>query len=247
MKRSDEKIAIAKRLKELIEENGLDYLRENPFKIYSLLLTEKVASPLFARMILLTLLTQVHLKAKDFTDPKVLGKYIQKSCCLNKGMADFLASIYAEVFSTENQEEWGKKAGMGFDDFCRQEWTLSWNGDCEWRCRGGSMDCICSATATIKIVDTQQIGNELQKMLEKNPFMASGDIFGYYQSMLCDILDSDFEEYCSSDNYYPPVVEDYGGNFADIVNKFCKKHGMDLIASDYSGNSSDFEPDNSSF
>jgi len=243
MKRTDEKTAIAQRLKEMIEENGLDYLKENPFEIYSLLLDEKVASPLSIRMILLTLLAQVHLKAKELADPKAIARYIQRSCCLNKVMADFLSSIYAEVFSAENQEEWEKKAGMGFDDFCRQEWKFSWNGDSVWRCRGGSMDCFCGATAAIKIVDTQQVGNELKKMLEKNPFMASDEIFGHYQSMLCELLDSDFEEYCTAEDYYPPVVEDYAGNFDDIVNEFCKKHGMELIASDYSGELSDFEPD----
>lgn len=243
MKRPDEKMAIALRLKEMIEENGLDYLKENPFDIYSLLLDEKVASPLSIRMILLTLLTQVHLKAKELADPNAITRYIQRSCCLNTEMADFLSSIYAEVFSAENQKEWEKRAGMGFADFCRQVWKFSWNGDCEWSCRGGSMNCFCNATATIKIVDTQQVGNELQKMLEKNPFMASDEIFGYYQSMLGDLLDSDFEDYCTADDYYPPVVEDYVENFADFVNNFCKKHGMELIASEYSGNSSDFEPD----
>ena len=105
------------------------------------------------------------------------------------------------------------------------------------------MDCSCSSTAAIKIVDTQQVGNELKKMLEKNPFTASDEILDFYRSMLCDLLDADFEEYCTSDNYYPPVVEDYVGNFNDIVNKFCKKHGMELIASDYNGELSDFEPD----
>ena len=243
MKRTDEKTAIAQRLKEMIEENGLDYLKENPFEIYSLLLDEKVASPLSIRMILLTLLAQVHLKAKELADPKAIARYIQRSCCLNKEMADFLSSIFAEVFSAENQEEWEKKAGMGFDDFCSQEWKFSWNGDSVWRCRGGSMDCSCSATAAIKIVDTQQVGNELKKMLEKNPFTASDESFGYYQSMLCELLDSDFDEYCTAEDYYPPVVEDYAGNFADIVNKFCKEHGMELIASEYNGELSDLEPD----
>ena len=245
MQQTDEKTAIAKRLKKVIEENGLDYLMENSFKIYSLLLKEKVASPLSARMILLTLLAKVHLKAKELADAKELAQYIQRSCCLNKEMADFLSSIYVELFSAENQEEWKKKAGMGFDDFCRREWEFSWDGDCEWRHRGGTMDCSCSATARIKIVNPQQLGSELQQMLEKNPFIASSDIFDYYQFILCDLLDSDFEEYCTSDDYYPPVVEDYNGNFYDIVEEFCKKYGMQLIAYDYSGDIYDFNSDDS--
>ena len=243
MKRTDEKTVIANRLKKLIEEKGLAYLEDNSFKIYLLLLKERIASPLTIRMILLMLLSKVHLKAKELTDPKALAQYIQRSCCLNKAMADFLSSIYTEVFSAANQEEWKKKAGMGFDDFCRREWEFTWDGDCEWGYRGGSMDCFCSATATIKVVNPQQVGNELKQMLEKNPFMASAEIFGYYQSMLCDLLDSDLEEYCAADKYYPPVVEDYGESFDYLVEDFCQKHGMKLIASDCSGDLSDFNPD----
>lgn len=239
MKPTDEKASIAKRLKEMIEENGLDYLKENSFRVYSLLLAEKVASPLSARMILLTLLAQVHLKAKKLTDPKVLAQHIQKSCCLNKRMADFLASIYVEVFSAENQKKWEKMAGMGFDDFCRQEWKFAWNGESVWSCHGGSMDCSASASATIKVVDTQLLGKELKKILKKNPFIASNDIFDYYQLMLCDLLDTEFEEYCTFIDYYPPVVEDFKINYNHVSEGFFSKYGMKIIASDYSGELSD--------
>ena len=105
------------------------------------------------------------------------------------------------------------------------------------------MDCFCSATATIKIVDPQKVGNELKKKLEKNPFMTSDEIFGHYQSILYDLLDSEFEEYCTADDYYPPVVEDFDVNYNHIIEGFCSKYGMELIASEYSGNSSDFDPD----
>ena len=57
--------------------------------------------------------------------------------------------------------------------------------------------------------------------------------------MLCDLLDTEFEEYCTFIDYYPPVVEDFKINYNHVSEGFFSKYGMKIIASDYSGELSD--------
>ena len=53
-------------------------------------------------------------------------------------------------------------------------------------------------------------------------------------------LDNDFEEYCTEDDYYPPVVEDYELDY--YVKEWCEKHGFNLISCKGSGRDKGFEP-----
>ena len=134
-------------------------------------------------------------------------------------------------------------AGTGLKNFCRKEWEFAWDGECEWRAGGGSVDCFCNAKATVKVVNPQQVADDLKAMLAKNPLLSEKDIFEHYQDELSALLDSDFDDYCTSDDYYEPVVEDYSGNYEDVVKEFCQKHGMELMSFECNGNSTDFEPD----
>ena len=134
-------------------------------------------------------------------------------------------------------------AGTGLKKFCRKEWEFAWDGECEWRAGGGSVDCLCNAKATVKVANPQQVADDLKAMLAKNPLLSEKDIFEHYQDELSALLDSDFNDYCTSDDYYEPVVEDYSGNYEDVVKEFCQKHGMELMSFECNGDSTDFEPD----
>ena len=93
------------------------------------------------------------------------------------------------------------------------------------------------------MTNPRQVGEDMKQLLAKNPLTTAEEIFKYYQDELLELLDSDFEFYCTNDDYYPPVVEDYGDNFEGVVNEFCQKHGMELVFSEYKGDTGDFEPD----
>ena len=243
MKQNDEKTFLADYLKKTVEQNGNDYIGDNAFEIYEHLLERKSVSQLSARMMLLALLSDVHQKSLELVTTDAISQHIEECCCLNRDMADFLASIFAEVYSEANQEKWRKKAGTGLKKFCRKEWLFAWKGESEWRAGGGSVDCFCNAKATVKVVNPQQVADDLKAMLTKNPLLSEKDIFEIYLGELCDLLDSDFDEYCTCDKYYEPVVEDYSGNYEYVVKEFCQKHGMELIEFECNGDSTDFEPD----
>ncbi len=243
MKQKDEKTFLVDYLKKTFEQKGNDYLGDNAYDIYKYFLKEKSVSPLSARMVLLALLSDVHQKSIELVAEDAISQHIEECCCLNKNMADYLASIFADVYSEKNQEKWNKKAGVGLKKFCGKEWEFAWEGESQWIAGSGSVDCFCSAKATIKVVNPQQVAEDLKAMLAKNPLLSENDIFNHYQDELWKLLDSDFDDYCTDDDYYQPVVEDYSENFEDIVKKFCQKHGMELVDFECNGESTDFEPD----
>lgn len=59
-----------------------------------------------------------------------------------------------------------------------------------------------------KIQTKCSFNKNLQKLLKKNPFMTKESIREFYEKKLKEYLDSEFEEYCTCDDYYEPVVED---------------------------------------
>ena len=243
MKQNDEKTFLADYLQKTVEQKGNDYLGDNAFDIYRQLLEKKSVSSLSARMMLLALLSDVHQKSLELVTADAISQHIEDCCCLNRDMAGFLASIFAKVYSEANQEKWRKKAGAGLKKFCRKEWEFAWDGESEWKAGGGAVDCFCSAKATVKVVNPLQVADDLKALLAKNPLLSDKDIFEHYQDELSVLLDSDFDDYCTGDDYYEPVVEDYSGNYEYVVKEFCQKHGMELMSFECNGDSTDYEPD----
>ena len=53
---------------------------------------------------------------------------------------------------------------------------------------------------------------ELSKLLQRNPFMTKQVIHDLFEDRLRERLDFEFEDYCTCDDYYQSVVEDFGSN-----------------------------------
>ena len=136
MKQNDEKTFLADFLKKTVEQNGNDYLGDKALDIYRQLIEKKSISTLFARMLLLALLSDVHKKSLELVTADAISQHIEECCCLNRDMAGYLASIFADVYSEANQENWRKKAGTVLKKFCRKEWEFVWEGESKWRAGG---------------------------------------------------------------------------------------------------------------
>ena len=76
---------------------------------------------------------------------------------------------------------------------------------------------------------------DLQKLLKKNPFMTKESIYAFYEKKLKKYLDPEFEEYCTCDDYYEPVVEAFELTYD--VEHWCKENGFEVIS--YEGDGSD--------
>ena len=80
----------------------------------------------------------------------------------------------------------------------------------------------------------------MQKLLKQNPFMTKESIYKFYEKKLIECLDSEFEEYCTCDGYYEPVVEDFGLTYD--VEHWCKENGFEVVSCEGDGSDGRYEP-----
>ena len=53
-------------------------------------------------------------------------------------------------------------------------------------------------------------------------------------------MDSEFEEYCTCDDYYEPVVEDFELTYD--VEHWCKENGFEVVSCEGDGSNGGYEP-----
>ena len=106
---------------------------------------------------------------------------------------------------------------------------------------GGSVDCYYNAEIILKPTEAVAADKELSQMLKKNPFVTKEAISEHFEKKICKYLDDEFEEYCTCDDYYQPVVEDFELEYR-IKNEWCKKNGFDFVSCEGDGYDDGYEP-----
>ena len=232
---------VAEELKEIIDNNGPDYLSEEPYKVYKTLVEEKAVDKKIAGALLYLLTTEVPSGIKPGDDISLLSKLIQKECSFNKKMADRLAEILLALHSKDNEEEWKNKDKAGLEKFRKEKLAVKWEGFATWSVSGGGVDCYYNVDIVLAPEKNLVVNEDLEKQLRKNRFMKTEAISSFYVKELRKYLDREFEEYCTCDDYYQPVVEDFEIEY--YLKEWCKKNGFKLISCEGEGDDSGFEPD----
>ena len=120
------------------------------------------------------------------------------------------------------------------------QWSCSWNGNAVWDAGTVTMDCNYQAKITFK-KDREEIhGSEIQKLEMEHPGFQKKDIIEALTKSICAKLDDEFEEYCSDDDYYPPVVEDFEAKA--YARDWAEERGLKLIRFEGNGEGGDYEP-----
>lgn len=232
---------IAAKLKELIDQNGPDYLAAKPYKVYKKLAKSATRGKKASASVLYALVSGVTADLDPAEEPADLSKRIQKECSLNKQMADRLAGIFLSVYSESNRREWENKNQEGLKQFLTEAFTCTWEGFAVWNEGNGSVDCYYKAEVILNPTDKAAENKELVQMLKKNPFMTKETISEYFSKSLRKYLDGEFEEYCTCDDYYQPVVEDFEAEYC--VKEWSGKNGFNFISCDGDGYDGGYEPD----
>ena len=230
----------AEKLKGIIDNNGPEYLSEEPYKVYKTLVEEKAVDKKIAGALLYLLTTEVLCSVKPGGEISSLSKDIQRECCFNKKMADQLATILFDLYSKDNEKEWKNKDLAGLENFRKEKLTVKWEGFATWSVSGGGVDCYYNADIVLAPTKNLVINEELEKQLRKNRFMKTESISSHYGKVLRKYLDREFEEYCTCDDYYQPVVEDFEIEY--YLKEWCKKNGFKIISCKGEGDDSGFEP-----
>ena len=160
--------------------------------------------------------------AKLINDHDELSGMIQKLCCFNKKMADRLAAVVVKLYSSKHQAEWRDKKNEGLGQFLWKSHTFRWEGFSVWDAGNGTVDCFYDADIVLKPTKEVKSNKNLQEKLKKNPFISSDAIYKLFDEELGDYLNREFEDYCTCDDYYQPVVEDFELEY--YVRGWCKKN-----------------------
>lgn len=227
-------------LKELIDTNGPGYLSGEPYQVYKELTKSKGGDRKTAAAILCFLVNGMLKDIEASCEQEELSKRIQKKCGFNKMMSDQLAYIFRNLYSDHNKSEWKTKNHEGLSQFLVQDHTFTWEGFSVWDAGNGTVDCYYNATVVIRPTEVAGRNKNLMKLLKKNPFMTKDAISHFYEKEIRKYLDSEFEEYCTCDDYYEPVVEDFELTYD--VTEWCKKNGFEVISCDGDGSNGGYEP-----
>lgn len=234
-------------LKELIDNNGEDYLKNETFKVYKELIDSKILDK-NTSVCILHLLLSVDIKevVTKEEDKDSISKIIQKECYFNKKIADYLTQIFISLYSNDNKTEWKNNELVGLKEFIDEIFKYEWNGSSTWESEGISVDCEYNATIILKPTKKILEDKELSDLLNKNKFLSKEAIYDYFADKLEKYLDDDFEYYCTCDDYYPPVAEDYYDNLDGNVKSWCKENGFEFKSCEGEGETGDYEPTYSS-
>lgn len=227
-------------LKQIIDQESLNYLKTNPFGVYQNLIDKDVAEH-SARLILMTLLAKIPEKLeRNNWDLETLIQYIQKECCLNQDAAETLANLYEKLFSPENRVNWKQRVNEGFIEFCGRSWHFKLKAESAWNNDGCCVDAEFSASFDLEVCDKEILVGQLKALLTSNPYVKAEAIYQHTEKILKAELSKDFDGYVTAEDYYPPVAEDYGYNYEEIINEFCGNYGFKVSDLEMDGETSDY-------
>ena len=230
---------VADKLKSIIDLNGPSFLVSEPYKAYLELVESNATDRETSGAILHSLVNGILCDVSAGANHASLSKAIQKKCSLNERMANRLAEIYLLLYSPSNEKEWASKHLGGLRLFLDQDLAFTWKGFAIWDEGNGTVDC--HYEAQIVLQPTEAAVNEgLSKSLDENPFLDASAIRAHFEKRLNEHLDGVFEDYCTCEDYYQPVVEDF--EIDDLLEDWCKNNGFVTLSCEGSGHDGGYEP-----
>jgi len=242
MSTRNRKKAITTELKAILKESGAEYFDQAPFAVYQRLIAQSVALE-DASLVLLALLNHAHKKAMEpESTEESIAEHLQQNCRLAADAATFLANVCLTVFNPQRQKSVREQSINQFDEFCSRVWQVDWEGQTEWGADGGCVTCYGSAKVQFKVKTQSKVRPIFDTLLHKNTQVTSQMMVECLREELVQSADREFDDYCLSDDYYPPVAEDFGENLEDVVDKWAEKYGLELVETSFTGETGDFEP-----
>ena len=226
-------------LKGLIEKEGPQFINSHPYESYRTLVEYQDVDPKVAGGVLLCILNGVIPKVQSSPSEEDLSAIIAEQCALTEKMSSRLSSLLLSLYSTPNKAKWTKDRLKGLGKFLSKEMSSSWTGFATWDGRNVYVNCHYEASFELRPSSLVAQDKELRKMLDRNPFLTSEEIEKYFTESLREYLDDEFEDYCTSDEYYEPCVEDFGCEY--YIEDWCKNHGFEMVSFEGDGYDDGYE------
>ena len=214
------------KLKKIIERNGLNYIKDEPYEVYLEILRDKKVDKKIANQILYFLVSDLSDLVEQNINSDSLLSLIQNKCDLNELAASNLVSIFQAIYSKENIKKLKNMKLKGLTLFLQENFVCEWKGLVRWQVGNIAVDCHYHAEITLMPKKNITEDDLLVWKLKNNPLMTKESIYDYFKHDICAYLDKAFKEYCT-DEYYEPVAEDF--DVEDNVMKWCDAKGFELI------------------
>lgn len=156
-----------KAINEIIDQNGPNYLTDEPYRIYKILPESGTADRKTAAAFLHLLVSGLLETVDPGCDVELLSGSIRRECSLNKRMADKLAIILYTLYSEDNKRKWSRKEQEGLSQFLQEELSYDWKDFVVWDAGNGTVDCHYEARIILKPTKSVVEDKELAKQLRK--------------------------------------------------------------------------------
>ena len=240
MMKSDISEKVIKSFTALIDENGPEYPTKHPMELVKRLAEDCGEVPIVGTLYFVALNGIFTDAMHEYATEEALAEDIQRKCSFNKAFAVELAGICMQVYSKQHLAGLKGKCGSSFEELCGlDEWAFSWNGETEWHSGGGYVTCTGEGTASLKVRGRKKLEAAIAKLMPSYEYASVDQLEESISKELRKQLDDQFEEYCTEDDYYEPVAEDF--EFEYYLTDFCKDMGIEVIDTDYDGEISDYE------
>lgn len=222
-------------LKEFISGKGYDYIYDSAYTVYKALIKKNVDRTIAAAT-LYALVADTARKNKSDIKKEVAGKLF-----LNKEMSSIVSDIFSFLYDSTALWEMKKEEYRGLEEFLSTKWEIKSEGKATWQYKSGiKTDYSYTYVMKICVKDRSLVEKDLKERLKENPFLKAEDIRSYYEDKIDSIIRDDFVDYCTCDDYYPPVVEDFPSNILYNMEKFLPAHGLEMVDDAYDYHESDF-------
>ncbi len=233
---------IVELLKEIIDREGPNYLTDYPFEVYLKMKEDPDIDPEMSASLLHTLVLDIAkpIRGSKRIPKDALAEQIKQKCHFTQKDADWFADLYLSLYSNANKAKWKGKKNSGLQEFLKRKWVAVWDGYSRWDDGNVYVECTYMATFTISALDSWKADKTLEAELRRNPFLTDEDVAQHYIDRLNKYLDGKFNWYCTCDDYYPPVAEDFEAE--EYVEDWCKENAFELVDFEGDGNTSDYIP-----
>ena len=239
-KNIDQNDYIVSCLKDIIKEFGPNYLNDKPFEVYQDLLKINDVDRITCSAILCTLVNNVVNIDDNFEDIKALSIKIQNLCKLNSKISNELANIFSKLYSKDNKKEFVNIKDNKLKDFLQSKIPILWNGYSVWHYSGGYIECFYKGDILL-IPNKNVIKNkDLKMLLIDDPYASVNKIQEHFINELCKYLDNKFDDYCTCEKYYEPVVEEF--SFESNLEDWCNINRFKILKCEGSGYDGGYTP-----
>ena len=121
-----------------------------------------------------------------------------------------------------------------------EQWDYTWQGNAIWDGGSVTVDCNYQAKMTFRPGDAVLHGKEIQRLEMEEPGFTDKDVIRALQNSLCAELDGEFEDYCTEDDFYEPVAEDFEAEY--YARKWAEERGLELVNFEGEGSDGGYEP-----